>query len=50
MPHVYVIISRLSGRLFLYLMNSKLITRQLHKALPLDVETMSHLHVIVSRI
>ena len=49
MPHVYVIVRRIYGRLFLYLMNSKsdvTYTRTLY----LDEKTMPHVYVIVSRI
>ena len=49
MPHVYVIVSRIYGRLFLYLMKQQ-IGRHLHKDSSLDEKTMPRVYVIVSRI
>ena len=49
MPHVYVIVSRIYGRLFLYLMKQQ-IGRHLHKHSSLDEKTMPRVYVIVSRI
>ena len=48
MPGVNIIVRRIYGRLFLYLMNSTEIGRPLHKDLSLEEKTMPHIYVIVS--
>ena len=48
MPGVNIIVRRIYGRLFLYLMNSTEIGRHLHKDLSLEEKTMPHVYVIVS--
>ena len=47
-PHVYVIVSRIYGRLFLYLMNSKSNATYTRTYLLMRIKTMPHVHVIVS--
>ena len=48
MAGVNIIVRRIYGRLFLYLMNSTEIGRHLHKDLSLEEKTMPHVYVIVS--
>ena len=48
MPGVNIIVRRIYGRLFLYLMNSTEIGRHLHKDLSLEEKTMPYVYVIVS--
>ena len=48
MPGVNIIVRRIYGRLFLYLMNSTEIGHHLHKDLSLEEKTMPHVYVIVS--